>query len=86
VFKEGIHNIAKHSNAKSASLRLWFQDGHVCGELTDDGGGIATPNGHGHGIPSMRARMKQLSGGIEISSAAGRGTSIQVKVPLSRNA
>ena len=86
VFKEGIHNIAKHSNAKSANLRLWFQDGHVCGELTDDGDGIATAGGHGNGIPSMRARVKQLSGDIEICSAAAKGTSIRVKVPPSRKA
>ena len=86
VFKEGIHNIAKHSNAKSANLRLWFQDGYVCGELTDDGSGTAALTGRGNGIPSMRARVKQLSGSIEISSSAGKGTSIRVKVPISRNA
>jgi signal transduction histidine kinase len=86
VFKEGIHNIAKHSKAKSANLRLWFQDGHVCGDLTDDGDGIAAVSGHGNGIPSMRARVRQLSGNIEISGAAGKGTSIRVSVPLSRKA
>jgi ligand-binding sensor domain-containing protein len=86
VFKEGIHNIAKHSNAKSAKLRLWFQGGHFCGELTDDGEGLAAANGHGNGIPSMRARVKQLSGNIEISGDDGTGTSIRIKVPLARNA
>ena len=86
VFKEGIHNIAKHSNAKKATLRLRLQDGQVCGELTDDGRGIGVANGHGHGIPSMRARVEQLCGSIEISAAAGEGTSIRIKVPLSRKA
>jgi signal transduction histidine kinase len=84
VFKEGIHNIAKHSNAKMARLRLWFQDGHICGELIDNGRGIGVASGHGHGIPSMRARVQQLSGKIEISAGPVGGTSIRIKVPLPR--
>jgi signal transduction histidine kinase/ligand-binding sensor domain-containing protein len=86
VFKEGIHNISKHSKARSASLRLWFENGHVCGELTDDGAGTAVANGHGNGIPSMRARVKRLSGSVEIYGVAGQGTSIRVKVPVATKA
>jgi signal transduction histidine kinase/streptogramin lyase len=82
VFKEGIHNIAKHSNAKVAHLRFWFEDGHIYGQLTDDGAGIGAASTDGNGIPSMRARVKQLSGNIEISSVAGGGTSIRIEVPL----
>ena len=86
VFKEGIHNIGKHSDAKRATLRLWFQDGCVYGELTDDGRGIAPGSKHGNGIPSMRARVEQLAGNFEISTTAGGGTSIRIHVPLSKRA
>ncbi|HTF42713.1 MAG TPA: histidine kinase, partial [Terriglobales bacterium] len=86
VFKEGIHNIGKHSNAKKATLRLWFQDGDICGELTDDGRGITRGSKHGTGIPSMRARVKQLSGNFEISTATGGGTSIRIRLPIPKRA
>jgi len=86
VFKEGIHNIGKHSDAKKANLHFWFRDGHICGELTDDGRGITPENKHGTGIPSMRERVKQLAGSFEIFTAAGGGTSIRINVPLSKRA
>jgi two-component system sensor histidine kinase DegS len=86
VFKEGIHNVGKHSGAKKATLRFWFHGRYICGELTDDGCGISRENKHGNGIPSMRARVKRLSGHFEISSTAGGGTSIRVNVPLSKHA
>ena len=86
VFKEGIHNIGKHSEAKRATLRLWLQDGDVCGELTDDGRGIVPGSKHGTGLPSMRKRVTQLAGKFEISSASGGGTSIRIKLPLSKRA
>lgn len=82
VFKEAINNIGKHSNARKAQLRLWFQDGCVCGELTDDGCGIAPGGRHGTGLPSMRARMRQIAGDFEISGMPGGGTSIRISVPL----
>ena len=86
VFKEGIHNIAKHSGARKARLRFWFQGRQICGELTDDGCGISIENKHGNGIPSMRDRVKRLSGHFEISTAAAGGTLMRVNVPLSKHA
>ena len=82
VFKEGIHNIGKHSDAKKATLRLQLQDGHISGELTDDGCGIAPGRTQGSGVPSMRARVEQLAGSIEIAPAPDGGTRIHIIVPL----
>jgi signal transduction histidine kinase len=84
VLKEGIHNIEKHSDARKAALRLWFQDESVCCELTDDGCGIPHGKQHGNGIPSMQSRVKQLAGTFEISTAPDRGTLIRIIVPLKR--
>lgn len=86
VFREGIHNIAKHAGASKATLRLWLQDGTIRGELTDNGCGIASVHREGNGIPSLRKRLKQLGGHLEISAAVGGGTSVRISVPLSRNA
>jgi signal transduction histidine kinase len=83
VFREGIHNIAKHAGARRATLRLWLQEGHLWGELTDDGCGIEPGHAHGTGIPSMRERVKQCGGDLEIATCAAGGTSIRLRVPLS---
>lgn len=86
IFKEGIHNVAKHADAKKATLHLWLQAGYVGGELTDDGRGITPGIQHGNGIASMRERVKHLSGDFEISTTPGSGTSIRINVPLSEKA
>jgi signal transduction histidine kinase len=81
VYREAIHNVAKHSGAKRAVLRLWLQDGHLWGELADDGCGIQSVHTRGAGIPSMRARVRQSGGEIEISPSAGGGTSVRIRIP-----
>lgn len=86
VFREGIHNIAKHSGATGASLRFWMQDGNLVGELIDDGCGISTATGDGHGIPSMRERVRQVGGRIEVTTPATGGTMIRIRIPLSNYA
>jgi ligand-binding sensor domain-containing protein/signal transduction histidine kinase len=86
VFREGIHNIAKHSGATGASLRVWMQDGSLVGELIDDGCGISTAAGDGHGIPSMRERVRQVGGRIEVTTPATGGTMIRIRIPLSNYA
>lgn len=82
VFKEGIHNIAKHAQATKAALRLQLHDGKVCGELIDDGRGIGPGRPSGTGLASMQARVTRLAGSIQIASASGHGTRIHVVVRL----
>lgn len=86
VFKEGIHNIARHSEAKEATLNLRFQEGYLYGELADDGCGIRSARRDGIGLPSMRARTEQLGGTFDISAAARGGTLIRIRVPLAKRA
>jgi signal transduction histidine kinase len=86
VFREGIHNVAKHSGARRASVRFRVQDGIFQGELIDDGCGICSAAEDGHGLPSMRERVRQAGGQIEVSTPATGGTTIRIRVPISRYA
>ena len=87
VFKEAIHNIAKHSKARHASLRLEVEHGAVLGEIEDDGCGIPDDDGHGMGLRSMRARAADLGGALEIARKVPRGTHITLRFPVrSKNA
>ncbi len=87
VCKEAIHNIARHSQARHAVLRLAIEHGAFCAEIEDDGCGIPSDDGHGLGLRSMRTRAADLGGTLDIAPAAAHGTRILLRFPLrSRNA
>jgi len=83
VFKEGINNIARHSECKTASGTLKIERGTIVLELSDDGQGFDGANlGHGHGLESMRRRAERLGGKIEFSSQTGKGTTMILTAPI----
>ncbi len=88
LLKEGITNIARHAEARVASLDLRVVDNRLRAELRDDGSGFdlaaleADPRGRGHGLANMRQRVRQLGGTLEIDSQPGSGTYLAVSVPL----
>jgi len=86
VLKEAIHNIAKHAAARKASLVLLVRDGRLRGELIDDGRGMPAGLNGGTGVASMRARMAQLDGSIDIALTPAGGTRVHIDVPLVKKA
>ena len=90
VLKEAVHNVAKHSRATEASLRVTVRHGTLLGEVSDDGVGIdpetaaAAEAAGRRGLPGMHERARHLGGRLSLDSAPGKGTRLQVEVPLSR--
>ncbi len=87
VAREALANVARHSDATRAWLRVATPDGGVRLEIADDGTGfaadVAPPRGH-HGLANMRARADALGGSFAIESRPGDGTRIIVSVPRTR--
>jgi signal transduction histidine kinase len=85
IGQEALTNIAKHAHATRVSIRLEFDPRVLRLRVEDDGAGFdasATP-GEGHfGLTGMAERAKRLAGGITVTSAPDRGTTIVVEVPL----
>jgi signal transduction histidine kinase len=84
VAQEALNNVVKHAHATRASITLKSHDNWVYMVVEDDGVGInlgvVKPNTLG--LTSMRERVEQLGGTIEIGHGLeGRGTVIRVKVP-----
>jgi PAS domain S-box-containing protein len=89
VAQESLGNVNRHSGSATATIRLSREAGEVWLEVLDAGCGIlpeqlqrasAGATGLGVGITSMRERMHQLGGRLEISSGA-QGTAVRACLP-----
>ena len=88
AFQEGMSNIIRHAAAKTVHVRMRFDEGMLRLELEDDGRGFdaqayfrAPPAAAGLGLIGMRERVAHFGGEFQITSRAGRGTLLDVRVP-----
>jgi signal transduction histidine kinase len=80
---EALQNVQKYASASRATIRLSDRGGKLSFEVEDDGGGFdvaTTPRGSG--LTNIADRVDALGGGLEISSAPGRGTRLRGTVPV----
>jgi PAS domain S-box-containing protein len=84
VIQEALTNARRHAKAKKISVDLRMDGDDLVAEVSDDGGGVGPEATPGVGMGSMRERAALLGGEIEIESEAGRGTSVELRVPLPR--
>ena len=82
IFKEAIHNIARHSHARNVTLRITVEGGEVQGEIHDDGCGVPSNGGEGLGMVSMRGRSVRLGGEFRINAGPEGGTRATLNFPL----
>ena len=91
IFKECIHNIARHSHCTLVVAEITKLDRELLLTIQDNGRGLDPGerppawNG-GTGIPSMRKRAESLGGRVEIVSAPGQGCTVSVHLPTRRGA
>jgi signal transduction histidine kinase len=84
VARESLANALRHSHASRVSVSLFCDDKEVTLEVSDNGSGFepeATRGTNHFGIGLMRERVRLAGGAFELKTAAGRGTTIRVKVP-----
>jgi signal transduction histidine kinase len=79
---EGLQNVAKYADAKSATVRLAQSDGHLRFEVGDDGRGFdPASTGYGTGLQGIADRLAALGGTLEVTSAPGEGTLVSGSLP-----
>lgn len=83
IASEALTNVARHAAASRCDIALRLADGPAL-ELTvqDDGIGIAEEMTAGVGMLSLRERAAELGGVCSVSSPAGGGTVVRVRLPL----
>ena len=82
VVREAITNAARHGRATTITLQGWRDDAlHVVVE--DDGCGFdPAAVTRGFGLVSMRERAAALQGSLELRSVTGRGTRLEMSLPM----
>ncbi len=83
VLQEALSNVARHSGATQAWVRLRSKGTAIQMDVEDNGAGLdpAAPR-RGLGIIGMHERAELLGGTLEFLRPAGRGTLVRLTVPI----
>jgi NarL family two-component system sensor histidine kinase LiaS len=85
IAREAVTNAVKHARAKRIEIGLRTAGPELVMEIADDGVGFVegdVKEKQRYGLVGMRERAEEIGAGIEIESAAGRGTVVRVKLGL----
>ena len=74
---ELVSNALKHANASKIDIQLMQQDKEVTLTVSDDGKGI-TDSVEGMGLQNIRERIEPYKGRLDIVTANGKGTDINI--------
>lgn len=91
VAREALHNAIQHAQPATLRILLRYEARDVRLTVVDDGCGFdhaaAEPASSEHyGLIGMRERVERLGGALHFDSAPGRGTRVEVILPLKRAA
>jgi nitrate/nitrite-specific signal transduction histidine kinase len=88
ICQEALTNIRKHARANHVEIRMAYEEKTVRLSVHDDGIGFDpdTLSTDHFGLVIMRERAKLIGGTVEINSEIGKGTHLEVIIPLTRGA
>ena len=89
--QSALANVRAHSNADRVVVNLIDADDSVRLDVVDDGVGFdvrqwnakrARRDDGGYGLRAMKARLRELGGGLDVESTPGEGTALSASIPL----
>lgn len=95
--QEALHNVRKHAHARHVTVQIQSLPGLLVAQVSDDGVGfiveqgsssshVAQKNAAIHiGLRSMRERIEQTGGTLEIVSKPGMGAILKARFPLAQS-
>jgi signal transduction histidine kinase len=93
IFKECIHNAARHSRCTAVVAELKIADREAVLTIEDNGTGLRQEDKTvgarselpgGTGIPNMRRRSQELGGRMQLTSKPGEGCCVEIRFPMRR--
>ena len=85
TLREGVLNAVRHARASEIRLSLARSPSGYQAILSDNGVGfvVAATEGSSHyGLKGMKERVQKLGGTLDIASAPGKGTKIEIAIPF----
>jgi len=82
IVQEALRNVTRHARAKAVNIRLTHPGGTLRLTIQDDGQGFVPEIEKGMGLLGMEERVSRLRGAFEVVSQPGKGTMINVELPL----
>ncbi|KAF0142151.1 MAG: PAS/PAC sensor signal transduction histidine kinase [Stygiobacter sp.] len=92
IGQEALTNCIKHSDAKKIVLMLAENKDEILFSIEDDGMGFdinlhydrTKPESLHFGLINMRERTEQLGGNFHIESSMGKGTCVEISIPIKK--
>jgi len=85
ILQEALNNLARHSGARRAWVRLRFLPHSLELEVEDHGEGFVERSARsGMGLVAMRERAELLAGSVEFLKPTQGGTLVRLKVPIEK--
>lgn len=86
IVQELLNNVARHAQARSATIELRPDAAGLLLAISDDGRGFTIDGaGPGVGLRSVEARVTMIGARLFINSTPGQGTRVEVRLPLPAN-
>lgn len=80
--REAISNAIRHSQTEHIEMRLECVNEHLRISIQDFGHGLPEIPDQGYGLRNMRDRARLLSADLHFESAAGKGTTVILDLPV----
>jgi len=77
ALREMLSNVARHSEATHASVRVDIDENLIVVMVEDNGVGFAAPVGPGRGLRNLTSRARELGGECTVDSVVDRGTLVR---------
>jgi PAS domain S-box-containing protein len=85
IFQETLTNVTRHAKATEVTVSLKKEEGQIKLAVRDNGRGITREeinNPKSYGLMGIRERAKILNGSSTIEGVRGKGTSVNVEIPV----
>ena len=84
IAQEVFSNIIRHAEAENIYVKFYSSDKVLYFFVEDDGVGfdIANSKQTSYGLSSMKERVEEIGGRIDFISVVGKGTRVEIRVPL----
>jgi signal transduction histidine kinase len=79
IVQEGLANVRKHANARTAEVVIAMRDGERYVSVSDDGDGFdGESTAAGQGLRNIVARAESIAGDAKVQSRPGSGTTVEI--------